>query len=201
MSIQDRTLAWSAAEADFEATQRDDLVQLGVWIFLATVVMLFAAFASAYIVRRSASDWVPVELPRILWANTAVLLASSAALELARRASQSRRTAARYGVATAAILGFVFLGGQVTAWRDLASHGAYLPTSPHGSFVYVLTGAHGMHVLAGLALLICAAARMWMPSSASSSGASSARLLNASATFWHFLAALWLFVFLFIAVV
>ena len=62
---------------------RDDQLKLGLWMFLATVTMLFAAFTSAYIVRRSGSDWRPVALPSVLWWNTAVLAASSVAVEIA----------------------------------------------------------------------------------------------------------------------
>jgi heme/copper-type cytochrome/quinol oxidase subunit 3 len=47
--------------------------QLGLWIFLATVTMLFAAFASAYPVRSASADWQAIPIPLILWANTAVL--------------------------------------------------------------------------------------------------------------------------------
>src|SRR5262249_47737234 len=61
-----------------ERTLREDQIRLGLWMFLGTVTMLFAAFTSAYIVRRSGSDWHQVALPSILWLNTAVLAASSA---------------------------------------------------------------------------------------------------------------------------
>ena len=191
-------LRWVDADAA-EPAHRDDVVQLGVWMFLATVVMLFAAFTSVYIVRRSASDWTPIELPRILWANTAVLAASSVALERGRRASRRKTVSARHGVSAAAGLGLLFLVGQVTAWRELAARGVYLPTSPHSSFVYILTGAHGVHVVAGLVLLICTAA--WMQTvRAEADRAAVARLFTASATFWHFLAALWLYVFVLVTV-
>jgi cytochrome c oxidase subunit 3 len=164
-------------------------------MFLATVVMLFAAFTSAYIVRRSASDWTPIELPWILWVNTVVLVASSIALERGRLAArQSRTVSARYGVSAAAGLGLLFLVGQVSAWRELAAQGVYVPTSPHSSFVYILTGAHGFHVAAGLVLLIYTATRMW------SDRAGTTRLLTAAATFWHFLVALWFYVFVLVTV-
>src|SRR5882724_11533308 len=59
----------------------------GLMVVLAASIMLFAAFTSAFIVRRGLSDdWVHLPLPPILWANTAVLFASSIVLELARRA-------------------------------------------------------------------------------------------------------------------
>src|SRR5947209_12862335 len=64
----------------------------GLLVLLAASVMLFAAFTSAFFVRRGLSnDWRPTPMPRILWLNTAVLVASSVALEQARRALRSAR--------------------------------------------------------------------------------------------------------------
>src|ERR1043166_5260359 len=59
--------------------------QLGLWILLAVIVMLFAGLSSAYIVLRGAPDWQNIQIPSILWLNTAVLLASSATMAAARR--------------------------------------------------------------------------------------------------------------------
>ena len=77
-------LSASAASSALEISPvREDQLKLGLWMFLATVTMLFAAFASAYVVRRSGSDWLHVPLPSILWWNTLVLAASSVAVEAA----------------------------------------------------------------------------------------------------------------------
>lgn len=192
------SLPWPRA-ADAESAQRDDVVQLGVWMFLATVVMLFAAFTSAYIVRRSASDWTPLELPGILWVNTVALLASSGALERARVAGRRGRvSSARRGLATAAALGLAFLAGQLAAWQELAARGVYVPTSPHSSFFYILTATHGVHVVAGLGLLVYMVTRTW--NVARIDRGPTARLMTASATFWHFLAGLWVYVLVLLAV-
>ena len=191
MTPVDSSASWAPGSADFESMQRDDLLQLGVWMFLATVVMLFAAFTSVYIVSRSAANWTPVALPRILWVNTAVLVASSVVLEKARRARLHPGRATAKWVAAGAGLGILFLAGQVGAWQVLASRGVYLPTGTYGAFVYLLTGAHGVHVIAGLVLLACTAARTW---TAKADPRTLARLFEASVTFWHFLAALWLYV-------
>ena len=192
-------LQWPQPRTEADSAQRDDLMQLGVWMFLATVVMLFAAFTSAYIVRRAASDWMPIELPRILWANTAVLVASSLALERARLANRRHQALSTYDILATAGLGFLFLTGQVAAWRELAARGVYLPTSPHSSFVYILTGTHGVHIAAGLVLLIYTATRM-RPVGVCPDRAAIARLTAASATFWHFLTVLWLYLFVLVNV-
>jgi len=112
----------------------------GVMMLLAAVTMLFAAFTSAMVVRRGLSgDWVSTPLPNILWANTALLLASSLAL-------------ARYLTASKT-LGALFLAGQLEAWRELAAAGVYLPSNPSASFFYILTAVHAAHIIGGLGAL------------------------------------------------
>src|SRR6202142_2234175 len=65
---------------------RPETSETGVWIGIFAIVMSFAAFTSAMIVRQGASpDWRHFALPRLLYINTAVLLASSFTLGLARR--------------------------------------------------------------------------------------------------------------------
>lgn len=172
---------------------REDQLRLGLWMFLATVTMLFAAFTSAYVVRRSGSDWRHLALPPVLWLNTAILAASSAAVEIAHRRGLRREwRVAAAAMATAVMLGVAFLAGQVVAWRQLAAVGVYLPTSPHSSFFFMLTGAHAAHVVAALAVLMwgCAMTR----SAWSNPRAWSARM-ELCRTFWHYLGGVWLFLF------
>jgi cytochrome c oxidase subunit 3 len=183
-----------SAYADLRTARfREDQLRLGLWMFLGTVTMLFAAFTSAYIVRRAGSDWRPVELPAILWLNTAVLAASSVALEASSRLGERSRWQTAWAASGAALaLGVAFLAGQIAAWRQMMAAGVYLPTSPHSSFVYMLTGAHGVHVVAALAVLAWAFA--WTRVAAQDPRAWAARM-SLSRTFWHFLGGVWLFLF------
>src|SRR5205814_9687034 len=124
----------------------------GLMVLLAAVVMFFAALTSAFVVRRGMSnDWVSTEFPPVLWVNTAVLLASSAVLELARRSLKAgkRESFNRLWIAGSA-LGVLFLIGQYAAWRNLAAQGIYLATNPSSSFFYVLTAAHAIHLIGGV---------------------------------------------------
>ena len=184
----------SAHAATIDAVAvREDQLKLGLWMFLATVTMLFAAFTSAYIVRRSGSDWRHVALPSILWLNSCVLAVSSVAVELAglRGARGSWRSSA-FAMLIAFALGVLFLAGQVAAWQQMVAAGVYLPTSPHSSFFFMLTGAHAMHVIAALAVLGWGAATTL-------SGARDARAwtsrMSLCRTFWHYLGGVWLFLF------
>ena len=175
--------------------------RIGVWLFLATVTMLFAAFSSALIIRRAAADWAPLVLPPVLYLNTAVLLAASLALERAK--TVERRRIVRW-LAAAGALSVLFLLGQLAGWQALARMGIYLPTTPYGTFFYILTGLHGIHLLGGMAFLAYAAWRAagkvgaWRAGSRATGlrqPASIHQAVSLCALYWHFLLALWIYLF------
>jgi cytochrome c oxidase subunit III len=171
--------------------------QLGMWFGLIGIVMLFAAFTSAMVVRRGISfDWVSIALPRVLWLNTGILLASSATLEFSRRAL-IRHAAVDFlrWLAATVVLGFGFLAGQFFAWHDLAARGVYLATNPSSSFFYVLTVAHAVHLMGGvLALGYVAVHALRM-----ARGRERRTALEVTAIYWHFMDALWIYIFFLLA--
>mgnify|MGYP001472189485 CR=1 FL=1 len=172
---------------------REDQLRLGLWMFLATVTMLFSAFTSAYIVRRSGLDWRQVTLPPVLWLNTLVLAMSSVALELGGALGRRRWWRAAFMASLAALaLGFGFLGGQAAAWRQMAATGVYVSSNPHSSFFYVLTGAHALHVMAALAVLAWGAALTWKGDRDPRGWTARMGICR---TFWHYLGVVWVFLF------
>jgi len=161
--------------------------QTGMWLAIGAMVMVFAAFTSAYVVRKGASnDWRPIRLPSILWLTTAVLLTSSVSIERARRASLPHRW-----LTATWILGLLFLAGQYLAWRQLAASGVYLATNPSSSFFYLLTGFHGLHILGGLLALTYVVWRVWSQPAWQARQAA----VDATALYWHFLDGLWIYLF------
>ena len=116
-------------------------LQLG----LAAIVMFFMALASSYIVRKGlGNDWQHTPMPPVVWFNTAILLASSATIIVARRKLDAGdREAFRSWWWVTTGLGLLFLAGQIVAWRQLAAEGMLLATNPSSSFFYLLTAAHG----------------------------------------------------------
>jgi cytochrome c oxidase subunit 3 len=170
--------------------------QTGVWIGIAAITMSFAAYTSAFIVRRGgAPDWQHITLPPILYLNTLLLLASSATLERGRRLmagdAQWRTPATSRGPGWLTLtlgLGLLFLAGQVVAWRQLAAQGLYLNTGPSSGFFYVLTALHGLHLLGGIIALVYALHRVRVPAALAPSG-----VLGATALYWHFMDVLWLY--------
>ncbi len=173
-----------------ESQKRAETAKLGLRIALGSVTMLFAAFTSAYIVRSAGEDWIPLAAPSLIWVNTVILLFSSVTMELGKRAFESWRPVAfRKWIAVTAVLGALFIAGQVAAWNQLASQGIYLQSHPHSSFFYVLTGVHAVHLLVGVLALfyVLMLARRYelTPGESSSPGV--------VATYWHFVGAIWLY--------
>jgi cytochrome c oxidase subunit III len=165
----------------------------GITMALAAILMFFMALTSSYIVRRgTGTDWQAIQLPRILWANTLILLASSVTLEMARKQlAQGAMTAFRNLWTLTTALGLLFLGGQLIAWRQLRAAGVFLSTNPSSSFFYLFTAAHGLHLLGGIVALLYVALRSWQR-------ARTTRIVAAEVAgiYWHFLDGLWVFLFL-----
>jgi len=163
-----------------------------VWLFVGTVIVLFAAFTASYLARRAQSGWTEIPLPSVLWLSTGVLAVSSGALEWARHQGRRGRLAAmRRGLSATLVLGVGFLAAQVVAWRQLVSAGVYLSTNPHSSFFYLLTGAHGLHLLGGLAALSYTGWHVYRTRDTAQALATA----DPTATYWHFLGILWLYLF------
>jgi heme/copper-type cytochrome/quinol oxidase subunit 3 len=167
-------------------------VKLGVWLFLASEVMLFGGLFSAYFTLRSdAASWAPLVSHRpIAFVNTALLLVAGAAFAAGIKAARGRNVARfRYATAGALVLaaGFLVLKG-IEYTR--AIHEGMLPrTSTEAGLYYLLTGVHAVHVLGGIIVsvwLVATSRTVW--------DAEPARVVNrleATALYWYFVDAIW----------
>ncbi len=172
--------------------------RIGMWVALAGVAMMFTALTSAYVVRAGTSnDWRPIATPRLLWISTALILMSSFAFEIARRTLKSGNTSAyqRWLLLTV-LLGLGFLATQLLAWRQLVGQGIYIGSNPHSSFFYVLTGAHGLHLLGGVLALDYLLLRSRRKHYEEHGVAKRQAITNAVALYWHFMGGLWIYLFL-----
>ena len=150
--------------ADFSGrSRRKEYWMFVLGVFLAVAGSLFALFGSAYMMRmHMATDWRPLPLPGLLWLNTGVLIASSAALQWSWMAARRGRVEGmRAGLLAGGALALAFLAGQLAAWRQLDAAGYFLASNPANSFFYLITAVHGLHMLGGLAALGRTAGRMW----------------------------------------
>jgi len=173
--------------------------RIGMWLALSAILMMFAALSSAYVFRstRTQLNWQSFSVPAMLWVSTALILASSATFEVARRALKAGgREVYRRWLALSLALGFGFLVAQLLAWRGLAGQGIYLATNPHSSFFYLLTGLHALHLVGGIAGLIYLTlrARRDLSGAHEEAGKERARV-NAIALYWHFMDGLWVYLF------
>jgi cytochrome c oxidase subunit 3 len=173
----------------------------GIWIALFAITMSFAAFTSALFIRQASTDWTHIAAPGVLFASTAVLLVSSFMMEASRRelegkpASKIYQQGRRLGfVAATVLLGLTFVAGQYLAWRNLRAQGLYLATNPNSSFFYLLTGVHALHVLGGIAALLYLFIQLAVRKSVRRN------LLRGVVVYWHFMAALWLYLLVVICV-
>jgi len=179
--------------------------KLGMWIFLASDVVLFGAFIGSYVFIRVSNGWrdwhhlIPeahVAFPGLV--NTYLLLTSSFTVVLALVAAErnSRRGLVASLVATF-VLGVAFLVNKAIEWEhlfhlhtDAFPTGWELSTNVASSTFYLTTGLHAAHVIVGLVITLYLIARAW-------NGAylDDDRPVEFFGLYWHFVDIVWLFLF------
>lgn len=172
-------------------------------LLMVASVMLFAAFSSAYWVHKtdglSNNAWLIFKLPVQFWISTIVILVSSIFMQLAYKSAKNddiQKVPALLTITLA--LGIFFCISQYLAAKDMYSQGLYFsnkePSEISASFLYVIAGAHFLHIIGGITLLIVAIVR-------------ANRLLihkknlvfiNICKTYWHFLGILWVYLIIFL---
>ena len=169
--------------------------KFAMWLFIGSVAMLFAAFTSAYIVRQAEGNWLYFELPNLFYITSGIIIMSSMTLQLAYvEAKKDNLDRVKLLVSATSLLGLAFLVGQVMAWRELVTHSVYLVGNPSGSFIYILTGLHGAHLVSGIVFLLIVLNSTFKFKIHSKNLAQ----LEMCLTYWHFLGGLWLYLFVFL---
>jgi cytochrome c oxidase subunit 3 len=177
--------------------------RIGMLVGLASILMMFTALASAYVVRSgmpTSTDWRGGEMPRFVYLSTGLILLSSLTFTRAKAALRHREAAGyRLWLGVTLLLGSGFLASQILAWRELVGRGLYLASNPHSSFFYVLTGLHALHLTGGiiaLALLYVYARRAGLEGDDVDADIKRRTLTDVVAIYWHFMDGLWVFLFL-----
>jgi len=166
-----------------------------LWLFIATIVMLFAAMTSAYIVRKVEGNWLDFQLPSIFISTTVVILISSITMQWAYNLVRNDDlNKAKIALGLSFVLGVLFLVGQVMGWGALVGADVYLVGNPAGSFLYILTGLHGLHLIAGLVFILAAFVAVVKYKVHSRN----ITTIEMCVTFWHFLGGLWLYLYIFL---
>ena len=170
--------------------------KFALWLFIATVIMLFGAWTSAYIVKRADRGWAIIELPWHFYLNSGVIIASSLFMILSTRAAkQDKQEALKVLISITTIFGLAFLVGQYLAFGELSRLNEHFKGGEvsHG-FIYVLTGAHGAHVIGGVVFLLLTLGSVFR----GKVNSQNATRIEMCATYWHFLGILWLYLFVFL---
>ena len=171
-----------------------------MWVGMASIVMLFGAFTSAYIVKQGAGNWLQFPMPTEFFFSTATILCSSVTLHLAYNAFKQRNYS-RYQIlilATTA-LSVVFVVLQYLGWIDMNAKGVDLKANVGGSFFYLITGAHVAHVLGGItALMVSCLYAYTLKGIYNEVRRNKIEMLL---HFWHFLGALWVYLFIFLIII
>lgn len=173
--------------------------KFALYASMASITMMFVALTSAYLVRQAAGNWQEYQVPEIFYISTIILLGSSAALQFAFRSfNKGSESAYRAGLILTALLGTAFVVMQYFGWNALYDIGVPLDGNPSGSFFYVISGLHAVHILGGIAAIGVALYHAF----ALKFEVTPQRKLRFSlvAQYWHFVDILWLYLFVFILI-
>ncbi|MEY3576827.1 MAG: hypothetical protein RL394_409 [Bacteroidota bacterium] len=168
-----------------------------LWVAIGSILMMFAGLTSAYIVKRSQASWLMIEIPMMFWYSTATILASSVTVQLALKALKKREIINyRRLLVVTAVLGVLFIVLQIVGFRQFAAQDIRLVgagSNASYSFLLAISGLHGLHVLGGVVALVVIAIRALNSSTRNYSSVP----LEIAATYWHFVDALWIYLFIF----
>lgn len=193
--------------------------RLAVFFALAGDLMFFIAIVSAFFVSQSSgrfdaynnyiNEWLPTAIPPVLWLNTAILVLSSATVEIARRRMFHEKfvmeewlglgrpitRSATPWLSSTIVLGFLFLAGQWLAWKQLALQHVFFRSNPSSHFFFLITGVHGAHLFFGLAALITALVALYRSRQLENRQI----LVDCAAWYWHSMGIFWIFLFVLLA--
>jgi|SRR6185295_15676913 len=172
--------------------------KIGIWLFLASEVMLFGALFAAYLILRTGAAAWPrgdsiLNVP-LATLNTVVLISSSVTMVMAW-ASLMRKNFTRYRLFMGAtvLCGFGFLTIKYIEYSTKFHHHLFPSTNTFLAIYFTLTGLHGLHVIGGMAVnayLWGPGAKLWKSDPVHFTN----RVENAG-LFWHFVDLVWIFLF------
>jgi cytochrome c oxidase subunit 3 len=186
-----------AAAARGEQVRAYEAAKLGIWTFLATEVLLFGGLFCAYIVFRLKFPQMFREdhqhLDRVIGAaNTVVLILSSVTVAQGIAAvRKGRQVLLRLFLSLTILLAGTFLAVKYFEWTEKFAHGLHPGTDVFFSLYFMMTGLHGLHVLAGMLVLAWVLVRSF--GGRFSEGYSTP--VEISGLYWHFVDLVWIYLF------
>ena len=131
--------------------------KFALYLSFASIVMMFGALTSAYIVKSAAGNWLEYTMPVYFYYSTAALILSSVAIH-ASYINFKNENEIPYKLLLLAsfVLGITFVVFQYHGWNALFNVGVDLKANVSGSFLYLITGLHAAHILGGIAAIVVA---------------------------------------------
>ncbi|WP_276134016.1 cytochrome c oxidase subunit 3 [Polluticoccus soli] len=168
--------------------------KFALWIAIASIVMMFAGLTSAYIVRQAQGNWKTYSLPNTFWISTVVILMSSGTMMMAVKAFKQRYMPRyRMLMIVTLILGSLFALLQYIGFGQLNDSNIHLNGNPSESFLFIIAGLHLLHIAGGIIALLI----VFYRASRTKVKIYNATGLEIAATYWHFMDALWIYLFVF----
>ncbi len=170
--------------------------KLAMWAFLGSECLLFGGLISGYLLYRNNNQDGPAaaEIFDIPFTSVSsfVLLMSSLTMVLALSAiTRGDHPRTRLWILTTALLGAVFIGGQVYEFTSFYREGLGYTTSPFSSAFFTLTGFHGVHVSMGIVMLMS----LYFSSVRGKLKTENAETVEIVGLYWHFVDVVWIFIF------
>jgi cytochrome c oxidase subunit 3 len=179
------------------APSRYQALKFALWIGMGSIAMMFAALTSAYLVRKPAGNWYEFKLPVQFFISTLIIVMSSLTIEWAYKSFKNgAEQKYRLGIFLSFCLGLAFIYTQVAGWQALTASGITIDLNVSGSFLYVLTGIHAVHVLGGIAILTASLLISWT----TQFEVTRMRTLKLDLVrqYWHFVDLLWIYLLIFL---
>jgi len=176
---------------------RDRSPKMLLWIGMVSIGMMFAGLTSGYLVRRGSGTWIPFQIPTPFFISTAIILISSITMNMALRAAKKDASSniSNYLLFTW-ILGLAFGVFQFIGFKAMVSQGIFLVgtnSNASGSYLYILALLHIGHLVGGLVAVGIA----YVKSLLHKYSAENFLGVKLCSTYWHFLDALWVYLFIF----
>lgn len=170
--------------------------KLGMWTFIGSECLFFGAMIATYLLYLNRTNGGPTALDvfdiPFTSASTFILLMSSLGMVLALDALQRNNIRGfQTWMLTTALLGAVFLAGQIYEFTFFVEESFKLETSPFSSSFFMLTGFHGIHVTIGVVMLLVA----WALSLGGKFGPEKAEAVELLGLYWHFVDIVWIVIF------
>lgn len=169
-----------------------------LWIGLVSIIMFFAGLTSAVIVSKGTAVWENIQVPSAFVISTIFILLSSLTFYLGEQSLKSNQLAkVKIFVLATLVLGLLFTVTQYLAWTELYGNGivwAGSESSAAGSYFYALTALHLAHLLGGIISLLVVSFK----SITEKYNSENLLGMQLSSTYWHFLTALWVYLYLFL---